>query len=62
MDIIPEKVTDVFITHPDPDHIGGLSIFSEAQIYFGKGSKVKHQDNYKFVEDNDLILVGAIKV
>lgn len=62
MDIIPEKITDVFITHSDPDHIGGLSIFSTAQIYFGKDSKVQHHDNYKFVVNNELILVGAIKV
>jgi len=62
MDIVPEKVTDVFITHSDPDHIGGLSIFNKAKIYFGKGSNVKNLDNYKFLEDNDQILVGAIKV
>jgi len=53
---------DVFITHPDPDHIRGISIFSKAKIYFGKGSRVKNPDNYKFLEDNDLILVGPIKV
>ncbi|MFX1574470.1 MAG: hypothetical protein ACFFB0_17150, partial [Promethearchaeota archaeon] len=46
----------------DPDHIGGLSLFNMAQIYFGKDSKVQQQDNYKFVGDNELILVGAIKV
>ena len=62
MDIIPEEVSDVFITHSDPDHVVGLSIFGQAQIYFGKDSKVKDQDNYKFVVNNELILVGAIKV
>jgi len=62
IDIIPEKVTDVFITHSDPDHIGGLSIFSKAKIYFGEGLKVKNPDKYKFLGDNDQIMVGKIKV
>ncbi|MFW9866744.1 MAG: MBL fold metallo-hydrolase [Candidatus Thorarchaeota archaeon] len=62
MDIIPDKITDVFITHSDLDHIGGLSIFTKANIYFGKDSKVKKLNNYKFLGDNDVVMVGSIKV
>ncbi|MFX1477726.1 MAG: MBL fold metallo-hydrolase [Promethearchaeota archaeon] len=62
MDIIPDKITDAFITHSDLDHIGGLSIFTNANIYFGKDSKVKKLKNYRFLEDNDVVMVGAIKV
>jgi glyoxylase-like metal-dependent hydrolase (beta-lactamase superfamily II) len=62
MDIIPDKITDAFITHSDPDHIGGLSVFTKANIYFGADSKVKDLDNYRFLGDNELVMVGKIKV
>ncbi|MFX1281936.1 MAG: MBL fold metallo-hydrolase [Promethearchaeota archaeon] len=62
MNIIPDSIKNVFITHSDPDHIGSLSLFSKAHIYFGKGSKVDNQNNYMFLENNQIIMVGAIKV
>jgi hydroxyacylglutathione hydrolase len=62
MNIIPDSIKNVFITHSDPDHIGSLSLFSEAQIYFGKDSKVDEPHNYTFLENNQIIMVGAIKV
>ncbi|MFX1325922.1 MAG: MBL fold metallo-hydrolase [Promethearchaeota archaeon] len=62
MDIMPENITDVFITHSDPDHIGGLSIFGNARIYFGEDSKANHLENIGFLGDNDQIQVGTIKV
>ncbi|MFW9825896.1 MAG: MBL fold metallo-hydrolase [Candidatus Thorarchaeota archaeon] len=62
VDIDPENITDVFITHSDPDHIGGLSVFSNANVYFGKGSKLKNLDISQFLENNEIVMVGAIKV
>ncbi len=62
VDIIPDVVTDVFVTHTDPDHTAGLSIFRKANIYFGKDSKVKNSEDYNFLEDNAQILVGTIKI
>ncbi|MFX1457087.1 MAG: MBL fold metallo-hydrolase [Promethearchaeota archaeon] len=62
VDIDPKKMTDVFVTHSDPDHIGGLSVFSNANVYFGKGSKLENRDNYQYLENNEIVMVGAIKV
>ena len=62
MEIVPEEITEVFLTHTDPDHIGGLSIFSNAKVYVGEDSRVKNEGNFVFLSDNDIILVGEIKV
>jgi len=62
LDLIPEEITDVFFTHTDPDHIGGLSIFKKAKIYFGKGSRLKVPDKFTILDDKDLITVGSIKI
>ncbi len=32
----PEKVTHVFLTHSDGDHVGGLELFSKATVYLSK--------------------------
>ncbi len=34
--IDPKKIKTVFLTHSDPDHTKGLSLFSNARLYFGK--------------------------
>lgn len=62
VNINPEEITDVFITHTDPDHIGGLSIFKDAKTYFGKDSKLKIPDKFNLLGDNDIIMVGSINI
>lgn len=34
--IRPSDVTHVFLTHSDPDHVGGLPLFSHALVYIGE--------------------------
>jgi glyoxylase-like metal-dependent hydrolase (beta-lactamase superfamily II) len=36
IDLLPEQVTDVIVTHSHWDHIGGLSRFRKAQIWITK--------------------------
>lgn len=62
LEINPKKISDVFLTHGDIDHRGGLSLFKTANIYFGEGTKIKHPERYKFLEDREMIEVGNIKV
>jgi glyoxylase-like metal-dependent hydrolase (beta-lactamase superfamily II) len=62
VNMIPEEITDVFMTHTDPDHIGGLLIFKNANIYFGKDSKLKYPEKFKLLADNDIVMVGSIKI
>jgi len=33
LNINPDKITSVFLTHTDPDHIAALSLFKNATIY-----------------------------
>jgi len=77
LNIEPEKVTAVLLTHTDFDHISALSLFKNAMIYiseqevemidgsvarmFGIG-KNKLNVVYKVLKDNEEIYFGNIKV
>lgn len=39
LNIDPQSIRSVFLTHSDFDHVGGLSIFSKAQIYLNKNEE-----------------------
>ncbi len=60
--IEPESISNVFLTHSDPDHIGGISLFSHAKINFGEKSKIKNPEKYLFLDDGEIIDVNGIKV
>ncbi len=60
--IEPNSISDIFFTHGDPDHIGGNSLFDHAQFYIGQKSKMDNPENYKFLDDNQIIEVGEIKI
>jgi len=77
LNIEPEKITAVLLTHTDFDHISALSLFKNAVIYISKqevqmidGSvsrmfvigKNKLNYNYKVIEDNEEIQFGKLKV
>jgi len=77
LDIKPEKITTVLLTHTDLDHVGALGIFKNADIYISKqevqmidGSVVRMFDalknrlnhDYKVLDDNEEIYFGKTKV
>lgn len=41
LNILPEEISDIIITHPHYDHIGGISLFPNAQIWM-------NQDDYEY--------------
>jgi len=77
LNIEPEKITAVLLTHTDFDHISALSLFKNAAIYISKqeeqvidgsvprlvfGGKNKFNYNYSTIEDNEELRFGKIKV
>ncbi|MHA1218760.1 MAG: MBL fold metallo-hydrolase [Candidatus Heimdallarchaeaceae archaeon] len=57
-----ESISNVFLTHSDPDHIGGISLLNHAKRNIGEKSKVKNPEKYQFLEDGKIIEVDGIKI
>ena len=36
LNISPDRVTHIFLTHSDKDHIGGLKVFPDAKLYLSE--------------------------
>lgn len=77
LNIEPERITNVLLTHTDFDHISALGLFKNATIYISKqevqmidGSiprmfvigKNKLNYDYKVMESNEEIYFGKVKV
>ena len=77
LNIDPEKVTHVFLTHADIDHVGGLRLFRNAEIYLSaneeqmiKGLRSvrsairspRIRRSYHLLRDYDIVTVGASNV
>jgi len=77
LNIRPEKITAVLLTHTDFDHISALNLFKNAAIYISKqeeqvldgsvprlafGGKNQLNYNYRTIEDNEELSFGKIKV
>ena len=77
LNIVPEEITAVLLTHTDFDHIAALSLFKNATIYISKqeeqvldgsvprlsfGGKNKLNYNYSTIEDNEELCFGKLKV
>lgn len=73
-----DKILAVFLTHSDYDHVNGVGVFKNADVYLsaneeqminGKTARslfLKHntitRKDYKLLNDNDVIQIGNIKV
>jgi hydroxyacylglutathione hydrolase len=77
LNINPEKVIAVFLTHTDADHVAGLKLFPNAKVYIsrpeeqminGKKSKMLffgnhvYQNRYNFIEDKVVMHIGNISI
>ena len=77
LNINPDKVTAVLLTHTDGDHVGALKLFRNARIYLSKdeeqminGHKTKllffhnrlYTKEYTLLDDEQTILVGGLSI
>jgi glyoxylase-like metal-dependent hydrolase (beta-lactamase superfamily II) len=78
INIKPESITHLFLTHTDVDHAGGFYLFKNAKIYFGKDDeqmingttprafKYLHSPKidmeYNLLQGGEIINIGKIKV
>ena len=75
--INPKKVTAVFLTHTDGDHVGALSLFDNAKLYLSKeeeqminGKKSKFlwfgnsisRTDYTLLDDRQIVQIGNLKI
>lgn len=76
--INPDGITSLFLTHSDFDHVSGLSVFPNAQIYLSSDEELmitgktarkygvvynrKIDRTYKLLKDGDEVAVGGIKI
>lgn len=76
--INPDKITSIFLTHSDFDHVNGLPVFPNAQIYLSANEEPmisrkvarkygiiynkKINRAYKLLKDDDEVEIGIIKV
>jgi hydroxyacylglutathione hydrolase len=74
----PSEVTHVFLTHSDFDHVDGLAVFEEAEIYLssdeepmitGRAARMlgflynsKIKRPYHLLRDNDVVAAGSINI
>ena len=76
VNIKPEEITHVFLTHSDVDHVGGVSLFKNAQIYLsvdeeqmitGKKSRFPFMKNkpikeYQLLKDGEEVIIGETTI
>jgi hydroxyacylglutathione hydrolase len=77
LNIEPDKIVAVLLTHSDGDHVAAISLFKNADIYLSKqeekltngeksrfiifGNKIA-TDKYKLIEDQQVINIGNTKI
>ena len=77
LNILPECVSNIFLTHSDYDHVGGIGLFNKSDIYISSDEvqmitykkprllllfNKRLKREYKTLNDGDIINIGNIKV
>lgn len=77
LNIAPERVAAVFLTHTDSDHVGAIKLFKNAKVYISSAEeqmingktvraafimKNKLNSAYKMIADNQVIDIAGLKV
>lgn len=77
INIIPDSISHVFLTHSDYDHVGGIKVFKNAQVYLSVDEEKmitfkkrrmfllfnkRIKRKYELLKDNDVINIGEIKI
>lgn len=77
LDIDPEKVTAILLTHTDSDHVGAVKLFKNAKVYIssfeeqminGKTPRAmlifnnKLDSAYEIIEDNQTFDISGLKI
>jgi glyoxylase-like metal-dependent hydrolase (beta-lactamase superfamily II) len=77
LEVSPEKVVAVLLTHSDSDHVGGLSLFKNAKVYISSAEeqmidgqtvralvimKNSFHIPYEKLEDNQMIDISGVKI
>jgi len=77
IDLMPEDISHIFLTHTDSDHVGGIPTFSGAKLYIskleeqiingqtGRSTIIRNtliRSDYTKLEDNQTIFVGPIEI
>lgn len=77
LNIDPDKIKAILLTHTDGDHVAGISLFKNAGIYFSRpeeqllngkksrflifGNKID-TDKYNIIEDQQIMNIDGIKI
>jgi glyoxylase-like metal-dependent hydrolase (beta-lactamase superfamily II) len=77
INIEADSISHIFLTHSDYDHVGGIKVFKNGQVYISSKEEQmitykkprllfifnkKIKRNYKMLKDGDVIYIGDIKV
>ena len=77
LNINPDKVTALFLTHSDGDHVGGLKLFKNATVYLSRDEEPLITEKFKrkmgrfnqintkiytLLDDQQTVLIGNLKV
>lgn len=77
INIIPDSVSHIFLTHSDYDHVGGIKLFKKAQVFISVDEEKmitfkkprllflfnrRIKSKYEMLKDDDITYIGKIKV